>query len=280
MNKDALLIITEKYPDLTGLEKKIADAIIQEPSVIFSMNINALASKVGTSTATVSRFASHIGFDNYKQMQLSLAKHLNGQDDYILNVNKSNDLSTLLETVKNAETDAIKLTYELNDISDITSIGKIISKADKIMFFGVSTSFVVGTDASLKFRRLKKTAIAFDNVHDAAIMLSCFNENDVVIGISHSGKTAETVKILQLAKDRNIKTIAITTFPSSKIVDHADKVLYTMTKEMPEHRISFSSRISQLFMLDSLFLSCLYEDTEKNITQIEKAVKNIEDAKY
>lgn len=53
------------------------------------------------------------------------------------------------------------------------------------------------------------------------------NENDVVIVISQSGETADTLAALRLAKQRRTKTIALVNVVGSSIAREADYVLYT-----------------------------------------------------
>lgn len=53
------------------------------------------------------------------------------------------------------------------------------------------------------------------------------NENDVVIVISQSGETADTLAALRLAKQRRTKTIALVNVVGSSIAREADHVLYT-----------------------------------------------------
>lgn len=53
------------------------------------------------------------------------------------------------------------------------------------------------------------------------------DEHTLVIGISQSGETADTLGALQLARDRGARTLAITNSPGSQITREVDAVLYT-----------------------------------------------------
>jgi glutamine---fructose-6-phosphate transaminase (isomerizing) len=54
------------------------------------------------------------------------------------------------------------------------------------------------------------------------------NENDLVIVISQSGETADSLAALRLAKDNNIKTLGIVNVVGSSIAREADYVFYTL----------------------------------------------------
>src|SRR3954469_16334542 len=53
------------------------------------------------------------------------------------------------------------------------------------------------------------------------------DEGTLVIGISQSGETADTLAGLRLARERGARTLAITNSPGSQITRDVDAVLYT-----------------------------------------------------
>ena len=54
------------------------------------------------------------------------------------------------------------------------------------------------------------------------------NKNSLVIVISQSGETADTLAALRLAKEKGITTLAIVNVVGSSIAREADKVFYTL----------------------------------------------------
>lgn len=276
MHTDVTQVITKAYPTLTDGGKKIADFFLARPNEILTLTVKSLAEKTGVSIATVSRFAQTLGFESFKQLQLAIASSAHEQNDYILNIQLDNhDSFTQIEKVASAEAETISLSLKNLDKTILNACADLLHKANRIIFFGLGSSFFACEDAALKYKRLQKFAVALNNVHEAAVTLPCLTENDVVIGVSHSGETVDTCKILSLAKKRKVPTIAVTTFPSASINAYADYSLFTVTKEIPNHRIAFTSRISQLFLLDSLFLATLYQEKELNLDKIEQALVSI-----
>ena len=53
------------------------------------------------------------------------------------------------------------------------------------------------------------------------------DEDTLVIGISQSGETADTLAALRLARERGARTVAITNSPGSQVTREVDAVLYT-----------------------------------------------------
>lgn len=55
--------------DLTPAERRIAEAVLAEPTLLAFGTVSDLASRVGTSRPTVVRFANKLGFAGYTQLQ-------------------------------------------------------------------------------------------------------------------------------------------------------------------------------------------------------------------
>jgi RpiR family murPQ operon transcriptional repressor len=105
-------------------------------------------------------------------------------------------------------------------------------------------------------------------------------EDDLLILISDSGETSEVIKAAELAKENNILTVSITNFAKNKLNSISDFVLKSINFDLDmDVRIdSTASRISQLMILDTLFINILKEDFDKYKKMIQvnnKAVKRL-----
>ncbi len=269
MTQDAVQFLTEHYNELTDSEKKLTDYIISNIDSAIFMTVKTLASSSGVSVATVVRLTQHLGFDGYKDFRLYLASHNSIKRDFILDFeDKATDAKSQINKVLTASIDSIQLTLDTIDYETLEKSANLISNASRILFFGLGTSYIVCCDAMLKFQRVGKTVFTACDLHSATVILSSFKKNDLVIGISHSGKNKDTCSIMKLAKQLKIKTIALTTFLNSPICKYSDYLLYTKTRESPLHKIAITSRISQFSVIDALFMTYLvsnYDDCMKNI---------------
>ena len=54
---------------LTPTERRIAKAILDDPMLLTFGTVSALADRVGTSRATIVRFATKLGFEGYSELQ-------------------------------------------------------------------------------------------------------------------------------------------------------------------------------------------------------------------
>jgi DNA-binding MurR/RpiR family transcriptional regulator len=169
MHTDVTQIITKAYPTLSDGGRKIADFLLARPNEILDLTVKTLAQKTGVSIATVSRFAQNLGFESFKQLQLAIASNAHEQSDYILNIHAdSHDPFSQIEKVATAEAETISLSLKNLDKTALNTCADLLHKANRILFFGLGSSFFACEDAALKYKRLQKFAVAFNNTHDAA----------------------------------------------------------------------------------------------------------------
>lgn len=130
---------------------------------------------------------------------------------------------------------------------------------------------------SRNFLRINKKATAFSDMHLVATLIANAGENDVLFAISHSGETHEIANAVRLAKKHGIKTIGLTRFGQSAVSSLSDIALYTScSNEAPFRSAATSSRLTQLYMIDILFLGIAaerYEDIIQYIDQTKAAIR-------
>jgi DNA-binding MurR/RpiR family transcriptional regulator len=62
--------------DLTPAERRIAEAVLAEPTLLAFGTVSDLANRVGTSRPTIVRFAHKLGFEGYSQLQRHVRSEL------------------------------------------------------------------------------------------------------------------------------------------------------------------------------------------------------------
>ena len=280
MKKDIIQFITSHYSSLTDAEKQVADYLINNFGIAVQMSVQELSLNAGVSAATPVRLAQKMGFKGYKDFRLNLVRSEPEHEDLIFDLNKASDSAyDAVEKVLSAEIETLKLTLNNIDMEGLQEISSKIKGANQILFFGTGTSNLVCSDSAIKFKRAGKIAFSTDDVYSAAVTLSNFKPNDIVICVTHSGETEGVIKLMKLANKLKIYVVGITTFAESTACKYANKILLTQTRESPLHKIALTSRISQLAMMDTLFMSYLsldYENCEINFDSLSENLKSIE----
>jgi len=105
------------------------------------------------------------------------------------------------------------------------------------------------------------------------------DENNLVILISQSGETADTLAALKEAKRRGAHTLAIVNVVGSAIAKLADQVLYTWAG--PEIAVAttkaFSTQLAMVYLLTAYMAKQLHTITEKDYTELLTALEQLPD---
>ena len=277
MKNDSIFeMIATAYPNLPQSEKKVADYVTNNLSQVLRMTGQMLTKEVGVSEPTLFRFCNSLGFTGFKDFKISVAERMSNEDFFFSDINKDNfknDIQELVTSVLRSEEDTILATIKGIDYVKLNTVANMIIKSDKICFFGAGASGIICKDAMLKFIRLGKSVWGIDDYHTACNLVSLFKQEDLVICVTNTGNTKETVSLLKIAKENGIPTVSMTSSMQSKASQYSDVVLRTFSRESLYSRMAMTSRIGQYAMIDALFMNVIHAMGEESIDMLEKTKK-------
>ena len=133
----------------------------------------------------------------------------------------------------------------------------------------------------------KKNHLLYLDTKDDSYELMPLNQKALVIVVSQSGETADTLAALRMAKEKGITTMAIVNVVGSSIAREADKVFYTLAG--PEISVAttkaYSAQLAAMYCLSVQFAKVREKITEEQysyyiselLTLPEKMQKTLED---
>lgn len=278
MNKISLNI-KMLYNEMGKAEKHIADWIFENPGKIISLSIVELAELCGCSEATIVRFSKRLGLGGYQGLKISLAAE-GGSSQISTSITADDMPFTMYEKICNDIYMSLEKTKKSLKSDALELACKKISEANKIVVFGLGNSAAIATDASHKFLRAGLNSVSYSDNHMQVISASHLNENDVAIGISHSGSSKDIVEALKIAKDNGATTIAITNSGKSPILKVSDIVLSTTADETQYSILGLNSRIAQLAIIDTLYFYIVYNRSAKALESIQETERSLLTKKY
>jgi len=163
---------------------------------------------------------------------------------------------------------------------------EVLNKANNIYIFSVGVSGLVGMDFYYKLSRINKRCIAHNDTHLQLTSSALMEKGDVAVAISYSGETKEVLKCVENAKMEGVKVISITKASiDNTLADLSDIVLRVPFVEKSLREGAMSSRISQLAIIDMLFLGMArtnLKEVEDKLRITRKAVEDfkVKDKKY
>lgn len=118
-----------------------------------------------------------------------------------------------------------------NNCIDLTSVEiteEEIQKFEQMYIVACGSAWHVGMAAQYVIEDLVDVPIRVELASEFRYRKMPINKNSLVIVISQSGETADTLAALRLAKEKGITTLAIVNVVGSSIAREADKVFYTL----------------------------------------------------
>jgi len=250
-----LVKIRSLYSSLPKAERAVADYILANAEAAPRRSVQQFARSGSVSVASVSRFVRKMGFVDFKDFKLELARETGVTGKY------------LFEQITRRDTDAevarkvflgtilsIEDTLKIMPLEDLVAAARAICTCKRLVLFGIGGSGYMARDEAMRFSYLDFQAEGFVDASQILLQAMRVHAGDVVIGISHSGRSSITVEGLRISRDRGGVTIGVSNYPRSPLREVSR---YFFCTSFPETRVNvaaLSSRAAQLCVLDALYL--------------------------
>lgn len=262
------------YSGLSKGHKKIADFIKNNYEKASFMTAAKLGKTVGVSESTVVRFASHVGFDGYPELQKHLQElvksHLTSVQRMEVAANRMGG-DDIINDAFAADAEMLKRTREGVSREDFFGSVAAINKAHKIYVLGSRSSASLASFAAFYLNYLCDNVVLIDTSSTSEMFEQMFriNEQDVCIAISFPRYSNQTINALSFAKSRGATIISITDGEMSPIAQYATYLLVAESS-----MVSFvDSLVAPLSLINALIAACAKENDShvcENLGELEK----------
>ena len=262
------------YSGLSKGHKRIADFIKNNYEKASFMTAAKLGKTVGVSESTVVRFASHVGFDGYPELQKHLQElvksHLTSVQRMEVAANRMGG-DDIINDAFAADAEMLKRTREGVSREDFFGSVAAINKAHKIYVLGSRSSASLASFAAFYLNYLCDNVVLIDTSSTSEMFEQMFriNEQDVCIAISFPRYSNQTINALSFAKSRGATIISITDGEMSPIAQYATYLLVAESS-----MVSFvDSLVAPLSLINALIAACAKENDShvcENLGELEK----------
>lgn len=136
-------------------------------------------------------------------------------------------------------------------LDEINLYAKELNKINKIYIVACGTAYYAGSVGKYLLERIARIPVVAEVASEFRYRDPVLDENTLVIVISQSGETADTLAALRLAKDASSRVLAIVNVVGSSIAREADDVLYTWAG--PEIAVAstkaYSAQVACMYLL-------------------------------
>jgi len=274
--------IQESYGQLRKSERIVADHLREHVGTRLNLSITELARTLGVSEATVSRVSRALGYEGFQDLKLSMAEGVGkrsifsnipaeiDQNDSLIST--SGKLALILST-------CLQGTQRMLDDENLQKVVTALNGARKIVFVGVGGAGAIGHEAAHLFSKAGLDAVSYSDGYTQIIAASNLGKDCVMVGVSHTGTTETVANALTIARKNGATTIAITSDPKSAVASTAEITLTTWnsgTPSVPLYGDFIEGRISQLYLIDILYLGVLFQaeaDTGQHLQKTGRALE-------
>lgn len=231
--------ILQSYNDL---EMLVYNYVMEHKEQVKYMTIRELSEAVHVSTSTIIRFCKKTGCEGYSefkvQFKLFLKEEKENRTKLMMDSGKD-EIMYFLHTATSTE-------YE----ESIVEVTRVVQGAGQLIFVGIGTSGILGKYGARYFSNIGKYS---QHIEDPYYPITKDMESTVVIALSESGETEQTLKLAERFKRHNCKIISITNGSSSTLAKMSDyNLAYFVSKRLIQDEYNITTQIPVLYLLETI----------------------------
>lgn len=205
---------------LTPTERRIAEAVLAEPTLLAFGTVSALAEHVGTSRPTIVRFAVKLGFEGYSDLQAHIRRGM------------SRELSRPSQRIRQAEISpaesarepmerALARVFDGMDSNVLDIVVSRLASADNVWVISGETSRA-GAHALVSGLSIIRGGVRLLEPHSVGVTLAESSSRDVAVVLDFRRYRTEAIRTAQILAERGVSIVAITDGPLSPLAPLTD----------------------------------------------------------
>ncbi len=126
-----------------------------------------------------------------------------------------------------AETIADRVAHDSVELTELDELGDLPTRLRRIVIVACGTSYHAGLVGRYAIEQWARIPVEMDIASEYRYRDPVVSDDDLVIGITQSGETADTLAAMRLARERGATVLALTNVMGSQATRDADAVLFT-----------------------------------------------------
>jgi DNA-binding MurR/RpiR family transcriptional regulator len=261
--------ISAQLEIMAPADRQIGQFIIDNPDQMLRLSSAALAVETGRSQSSVVKFSQKLGYAGYQELKLAVseAKAQEWQAPAGMihgTIEVGDGYLTILQKLLGSKMQAMQQTISVNNEADIEKALEALHDARRIHLAGVGASSLVARDFSYKLMKLGRNVLHDSDSHVQMANASTLGPDDLLFALSYSGASIETLRIAELARQRQATVIAVTGLQDNPLTRVADICLHTVGDEDRVRSSAITARDAQLMLTDLLFILLVQRQPDAN----------------
>lgn len=228
---DVPRVISERFASLAPKQQAVARCVLEDPVFTTFASAGDLAERAGVDAATVVRTCQSLGYTGWRQLQEAVRRGEATRGTFADRVAALDepDEGDLAGRVFATALDNVSGTFADLDRAVLHGVVAAVADAGSILVVGGGVAHGPALFLASSLQLLGRRTLHATTAPDAGPALGALGPGDTVIGFSVWRYLRSTTKILELARDAGLGTVAITDSPLSPAALVADHVLVPRT---------------------------------------------------
>ena len=260
----------DELVDLTENEKLLVNFIKSNYSEFINLEVRDICSKCFVSKSTIYRLCKKLGLSGISQLKVEISTGIRDykQDDvdYDFPIKSNQTQYEIVNNIKTIYENTINNTYNLMDLQEIKNIALQLKKAKFIDIYTSAGNIFFAQNFKFQMSEIGVNINVPSEEYEQHLTASTSNSNHIAMVISFGGRGRLTNSIIGILKETKTPIVLITSTDENPLKKHADYILYMSSLENHFNKISsFSTRLSLLYILDSIYACYFKLEYDKNL---------------
>lgn len=224
------------------LEMLVYNYIMEHKEEVKFMTIRELSEAVHVSTSTIIRFCKKTGCEGYSEFRVQFKLFLKEEKENKKKLSQDSGVDEMMYFLHTVTSTS----YE----ESIVKVTEMIQKARQLIFIGIGTSGILGKYGARYFSNIGKFS---QYIEDPYYPIGNDMEETVVIALSESGETQQTIKLAERFKQHNCKIFSITNGSACTLAKMSDYNLsYFVSKRLVQDEYNITTQVPVIYLLETI----------------------------
>jgi DNA-binding MurR/RpiR family transcriptional regulator len=262
--------IRESHRNMTPTYQRIAQYVNDHHEDLAFASSAQVAAAVGSSAATVVRFAMALGLSGYAELQALVRREIRNGTDTVAELEhaiKNDDHSSILQNLLRADITNLEVMAASGQDQTFNKMVTALAEAPTIHLLGLRSSNGLMRHLALYLGWIGRSASVIEpGIGDLPEQFMLLQPHDVCLGLSCRRYVRSSVKIFARIRELGVRTIALTDSELSPLIEHAVHALIVPVR----YPAFFESKTAILSVMNALLFGLALVDRERTIASLKE----------
>ncbi len=263
-----LLRIRAGREQMSAIERRIADFILDNAHLLRDYSSQQLASALGISQSSVVKFSQKLGFKGYPDLKYGIGQDVarsgGPQQAAPALADEGNAYARIAAELQQARSAAEEETRAANAQADVEAIVARIDTAPKLFVYGLGDDGLYAREFAMRLSLLGMLVVHHADPILMQANLSAARAGDVMLVFSEFGQLPQLSLLSRQFQDQQGAVISITRHTANPLRAHADAALVVCAHPQVPQLAQVLYRASLQSLLDFLFVLLCQANPDRN----------------